>query len=84
MQQRAVSARAYLPILGHSVDHGIVARPRRRTFADNCSVAVRRPQLFRRVCSREYRSFVAQGVNRLGARDRQRVSEHRRQRDEKY
>jgi hypothetical protein len=48
------------------------------------SVAVRRPQLFRRVRSREYRSFVAQGVNRLGARDRQRVSEHRRQRDEKY
>jgi hypothetical protein len=35
------------------------------------------------MCAQDYNSFVAQGMNRLGARDRQRVSEHRRQRDEK-
>jgi hypothetical protein len=35
------------------------------------------------LASHDYGSFVAQGMNRLGARDRQRVSEHRRQRDEK-
>jgi len=35
------------------------------------------------LASHDYGSFVAQGMNWLGARDRQRVSEHRRQRDEK-
>jgi hypothetical protein len=33
--------------------------------------------------SRDYGSFVAQSMNRLGARDRQRVPEDCRQRDEK-
>ena len=46
-------------------------------------LAVGRPHLFRCMYSHDYGSFVAQGMNRLGARDRQRVSEHRRQRDEK-
>jgi hypothetical protein len=47
------------------------------------SVAVGRPQLFRRMCYRNYGSFVAQRMDRLGACDRQRVPEDCRQRDKK-